>query len=214
MNTTTIFFYFFFACLGVVIGALIQRAQNRRAAPPPPATPPSPKELTSEDDAQVFSVWRTRDNRIWVEMDGSRLEDKGALRAEQRQCLIDTIVSLRPWLETTRPPSPAAAPVSATPQQAIQLPTAITPGMTPARVVERAKPTPAFKSIVEQIDDILQGKLLASSFQDREISLVEGPDGMVIVKDGKNRYAGVDAVPDLEIKALIQQAVAEWEKIS
>jgi hypothetical protein len=215
MDITTIFLFFTFACLGASIGALIQRAQDRRTPPPmPPPTPPSTHKLAGEGDVQVFSAWRTRNNKVWLEMDGLRLEDKEALQAKQRQRLIDMVVSLRTWLETARPSSPTTAPISVTPQQTIQPSTIVTPHKTIARVDKGAKPIPAFKSIVEQIDDVLQVKLIASPFNDREISLVEGSDGTVIVKDGKNRYAGIDAVPDPEIKALIRQAVAEWEKIS
>lgn len=214
MDTTTIFLFFIFACLGVAVGVFTQRAQNRRAAPPPPPpTPPSTHELAGDGDVQVFSVWQTNNNKVWLEMDGLRLEDKEALQAKQRQRLIDAVVSLRPWLETARPSSPTTS-TSVIPQKIIQPSTTVTPEMTTPRVVERANSNPAFKSIVEQIDDILQVKLIASPFNDRGIGLVEGPDGMVIVKDGNNRYDGVDAVPDPEIKALIQRAVAEWEKVS
>ena len=211
MNTTTIFLYFVFACLGAAVGALIQRTLNRRTPPPPP--PPTSK-LASEGDVHVFSAWRTSNHKVWLEMDGLRLEDKDALQAKQRQRLIDVVVSLRPWLEAARPSSPTAAPDSAAPQQTNQAATVISPDKPKVKVVEGVKPIPMLKSIVEQIDDVLQAILVTSPFNDRKIGLIEGPGGTVIVKDGINRYEGMDAVPDPEIKALIRQAVAEWEKIA
>jgi hypothetical protein len=211
MNTTTIFLYFVFACLGAVVGALVQRAQNRRTAPPPP---PSTDKLAGEGDVQVFRAWRTRSNKVWLEMDGLRLENKDALQAEQRQRLISVVLDLRPWLEAARPSLPSAAPDPVTSQQIVQPLTVVSPDKPKGKAVEGVKPIPILKSIVEQIDDVLQVKILASPFNDREIGLVEGPGGTVIVKDGMNRYEGIDTVPDPEIKALIRQAVAEWEKIA
>ena len=209
MDTTTVFLYFVFACLGAVVGALVQRAQNRRTTPPPP---PSTDKLAGEGDVQVFSAWRTGSNKVWLEMDGLRLENKDALQAEQRQRLISVVLDLRPWLEAARPSSPAGAPDPVTSQQTIQPSTVVSPDKPKGKGVEGVKPTPILKSIVEQIDDVLQAKILASPFKDRKIGLVEGPGGTVIVKDGVNRYEGIDTVPDPEIKALIRQAVAEWEK--
>jgi CxxC motif-containing protein len=117
------------------------------------------------------------------------------------------VLDLRPWLEST--PAEAAAP-ELQPRPAV-------PSVPPVKKgkprVEQVKPVPpVLKSIVEQIEDVLQAKLLISPFKDRDIHLTEAPGGEVLVKDGLKIFDGIDAVPDPEIKALIRQAVAEWEK--
>lgn len=70
---------------------------------------------------------------------------------------------------------------------------------------------PANRSIVMQIDDILQDLLARSPLGSRGIKLTEDPTRGVIVYVGVNRYVGIDSVPDPEVKAIIRQAVQTWE---
>jgi hypothetical protein len=74
---------------------------------------------------------------------------------------------------------------------------------------EKIKEAP--KSIVGQIDEILQEKLPLTSLNTRSIRLIELPDkGMLVMVDGQ-AFEGVGDVADPEVKQLIQACVAEWE---
>jgi hypothetical protein len=211
MDTTTIFLFFVFACLGAALGALLQRARNRRT--PPPSTnasaPTAPGEnpLASEGDIEILRAWRTLSGRIWLQLDGARHNGKETLQPDQRRRLVSMLLDLRPWLDNA-----AAAAVTSTvekPLPAVSIPPLSKKGKPE---VAEAKPEPVLKSIVEQIDDLLQTRLLLSPFKNRNIHLAEEPDGMVFVKDGLNKYEGIDTVPDAELKAFIRETVAEWEK--
>jgi hypothetical protein len=68
------------------------------------------------------------------------------------------------------------------------------------------------KSIVEQVDEILQKRLASSPFSNRLIRLVDAPDRGVEVQVDTQKYEGVDEVPDLEVRNFIQECVREWEK--
>jgi len=211
MDTTTIFIFILVICLGAAAGALIQRAVSRRSVPPPvqESTPTSPVEnkLASEGDSEILRAWRSLTGKLWVEMDGARLNGKESLQPDQRRQLVSMLVDLRDWLENA--PAPAAV-IEVQPSPLV--PVVVAPVKKGKNAAEPAKPVPVLKSIVEQIDDVLQATLLASPFKDRDIHLTEGPGGIVLVKDGLKKFEGIDAVPEPEIKALIRQAVTDWEK--
>ena len=73
-------------------------------------------------------------------------------------------------------------------------------------------PAPEFKSIANQINDILQGMIADTPFDDRGITVNDAPDhGVMVTLDGE-MYPGVKDVPDEEVRNLIRSAVVEWEK--
>lgn len=84
----------------------------------------------------------------------------------------------------------------------------------PAAISLRTTPKPPpvqHKSIVEQINAILQEKVQNSPLAETGIILQETPKG-VIVWVGKDSYQGVDSLPEGDAKKIIRAAVAEWEK--
>jgi hypothetical protein len=139
---------------------------------------------------------------------------------------MKTVMELRPWLDVPAEPAPrreapAAAPVPAVaavlpPAEPAVKPVSVIQGLLninkPPQAEQKKEAAAAMKSMLEQIDDVLQVKLAASIYRSREIHLVEGPGGAVIVKEGLQQYEGVGAVPDPELQALIRLAVSEWEK--
>jgi hypothetical protein len=65
--------------------------------------------------------------------------------------------------------------------------------------------------MVEQIDTILQSRVVGTPLEERGIFLTQSPEGGVNVYIGLTRYSGIDEVPDPEIKAAIRAAIVEWE---
>lgn len=75
-------------------------------------------------------------------------------------------------------------------------------------------PSPAFKSIAMQIDEILQEMIANTPYEERGITVNDAPDhGVMVTLDG-NKYPGVKDVPDEDVRNLIRSAVVEWEKTS
>jgi hypothetical protein len=85
-----------------------------------------------------------------------------------------------------------------------------TPRRPTSKAADRNKEREAPRSMVEEINDILQELLVDSPHADKAVRLMEGPGGMARVLIGIDSYSTED-VPDDEIKSLIKQAVAQWE---
>lgn len=157
------------------------------------------------------------------------------LHPEDRQKLAVTAIDLRDWLgifpaQSTpveeSPVSRAAfenAPVSLSELTANRKKTpevqeekdrpAINPfSIFTDAIPERDKAIPEEpKSIVAQIDDILQHNLEGTPLASRGIRLVELPQQGMVVMIGLEKYDEVDAIPEAEIRDIIHQAVEEWE---
>jgi len=65
-------------------------------------------------------------------------------------------------------------------------------------------------SIAVQVNTILQKKLVGTPLESRGICLMELPGQEMVVMIGPDRYDNVNAVPDDEIRGVIQSAVNEW----
>ncbi len=70
------------------------------------------------------------------------------------------------------------------------------------------------KSIVAQINDILQENLPGTPLDGKGIRLSEDLRHGVIVWIGQERFPGIEAVPDPEIQVAIRSAVSQWEALT
>jgi len=156
------------------------------------------------------------DQSLKLELDGASLGSPASVTPQQRRRLVTILNGLRPWVEAG-----PLAPVTRTGPDQSDVPADLVPPLppTPVEVVpvfnrraKPAQPAPAAQSIVAQIDEILQSRLVGTPLAARRIRLGETPGGEVLVFIGADRYDGLEAVPDQEVVTVIRSAIAEWEK--
>lgn len=71
---------------------------------------------------------------------------------------------------------------------------------------------PSPTAFIEEIDEILQRKVReATTPPSQPVRVASSEDGMLQIIVGIQTYHSADEVPDLQIRRLIQAAVAEWE---
>jgi hypothetical protein len=126
----------------------------------------------------------------------------GLLKEFQRWLKPEAVLS--PSAEPAGEPARAAPSAPPTPVIVIPAPVAPASASTKPPFIEA-------KTIVAQIDEILQQMLLASPMANRKIRLIELPNQGVVVLVDQDQYPGIDAVPDADIRSLIRQAVSAWE---
>ncbi|MDI6768809.1 MAG: hypothetical protein QMD04_03950 [Anaerolineales bacterium] len=143
----------------------------------------------------LLRLWAGTGQEVHLELDDQPI-DRRNLTSDQRRRLIARLAAMRPWLEGG--PAAPAAPAS---------------GPAPAAAVKTAEPVlPAVaKSIVAQINDVLQARLPGTPLAAKHVRLGETSGGGVLVYIGTTRYEGIDTVPDPDVVAAIRAAIVEWE---
>lgn len=208
------------AGIGVVIGFLLGAlvfTLRRQASPRP-----SQKELLLSDSQNDLRIWREgKEKHLVVEIEGASYHRESDLDSEKSQLVASVIRELYDWLGvlptpavSSSDPQPGSFPPAESQNGEEMRRTSLNPLQIFSRSLQPLEKTGSSqpdKSIVAQIDDILQVKLQDAALDDRGIHLIEGPDQGMIIEIGLRKYTDIEAVPDETIRRLIRYSVAEWE---
>ena len=233
INQSQVIIWMVIFAVGFISGGLIAFfLAGRQKVKQPPANPEQDawSSLRSQY-AERTSLWQDRaTGRLAVRMGEQMLTSSDQLSEVQRKSLNSTMKEWLVWQGFAGSPAAAAETPAARSVLVTPPPQAVTPAVPagppapediiasvapaiPATAQGQAKPAPEKpKSIVEQIDEILQEKLKSSQVLKKGIRLVEDPKEGVVVWVGLEHFAGVDAVKDPEVKAILKAAVGEWER--
>lgn len=215
LKTTGIIIAIFFIgyIIGLVEAAIKQKNKDKKTARL------KEKELVILPPAEIkqtnlFSINRNASNGLLLELEGQSFSNKEELTAENKRLLVNLLVEVRPWLESKEP-----APSNAQADPKPDVTNIKSPGVPPTNppkptISQQSTPAPSSESIVAQINTVLQNRLAVSHLANQGIRLQESPSGGVRVYIGLDKYDGIEAIPDPEIKEFIRQAVAEWERQS
>ncbi len=177
------------------------------------------------DDPGLLRI-KNENGMLTLDLDGARV-NTSLLSPDQRKRLIEMLSLMRPWLEgkpapammTPPPPpippsapiAPASPPLKPTPQSYDPLGQSKPAAPKGPTIAKDDRPSAPANSMVSQIDAILQSHLVGTPLEERGVFLTQSPEGGVNVYVGITRYAGIEDVPDAEIKAAIRAAISEWE---
>jgi len=186
----------------------------------PPVTPPtgavSATSKPMSDPARQAPpfdqtlLWRERPGGpLQIDLDGKSFSKGSSLTPGQRQRLAAWVPEIQAWLGM--PLSRTSIETGKGETGAVSVLPDIKVGeIHPEKNPKPAQP-PAQKSIVAQIDEILQDQIGGTTLAGRGIKLSEAPGQGVTVWIGLEHFQGIDAVTDAEVLSAIRHAVNTWE---
>ncbi len=171
---------------------------------------------TESPNAETLLRLQKKDGNLVLELDGQQAL-ASRLSAAEKKRLVGLLTLMRPWLDADAPQMDALRPSAPMPSAGtLHTPPAPAPVIAvvpaPDAKADAKKPAPPPQSIVEQIDSILQARMVKTPLAQKDVRLQESHEGGVVVMVGMQRYETVEDVPDPEIKTAIRAAIEEWEK--
>lgn len=206
--------------VGFLVGILINTLKGDRETPAAPVQTVAQPPAAVTTQVEIARFFRDRPGEpILVEMEGKTYGNSLELDTPQREILEDLVIEVRNFLgqlsvfSNTEPESTGYGGGLYREQKPAFSTSAYASGPSPFTLDQpalAAAPVQA-KSIVGQIDDILQDKLSGTKYANEGIRLSESPTKGAVVMIGRTAYPGIDEIPDEEVKEMIRQSVTEWE---
>ncbi len=208
-----------FTAVGFVIGALVayffsDRSKEKPSAPAEEEEKPSPRPASEEPYTglplerfdPLARLYREKSTgKLVTEIDRKIYLTRETVPADHLRSLREAADSWCNWLgiEKEVPPVDAVnTPKPALPDSSVLA----------ATVIPLEKPRAT--SIVGQIDEVLQEMLPDSPYSGRSIRLTQETNMGVVVWVDRERFNGIDTVPDEGIQQFIRAAVKKWEENS
>jgi hypothetical protein len=219
--------------IAVIIGAATRRPRTPQAAKPVKATTPPRPRLQ-----EILRLSRDPDTgRVVSEFQGRIIRDPHTLSKVERDYLVRLAKDWYTWLGIPEPQpaaqseaslaasaaptvpdapvAPATESISAEPvapaYPQVDMPLPHVAPAPPAAVAAELLQSPIPRSIVQQVDDIVQEKVAAHPGPIPSIKLAEDPYEGVIVWVNQTKFVGIESVTDPVVRAIIRSAAVEWE---
>ena len=208
--------------IGVIIAVAFRRPRPAQPAKPAKEATPAPARLQ-----EILHLSRDPDTgRVVTKFQNRIIQDPHTLSKAERDYLVRLAKDWYTWLGIPEPQPAATGEASPTvpvdlPVEAISarpdtgvpvqpnIPVAPPAQKNAAAATLLESPIP--RSIVEQVDDIVQEKLAAHPGPVPAIKLAEDPYEGVIVWVNQTKYVGIESVTDPTVRAIIRSAAVEWE---
>lgn len=180
--------------------------QNRETAPtaapgqdPAEGQPQAEQERTARDAAPPISGAQLI-LEVWLENEQD-LHFSSFGRTYRRDQLPEPLLKILQMerIEKMPPPQPTSTPP-------------VEPGTFPSLEEEPPqKKEVKLLSVIQEIDKILQEKLMGSPLNNKGIQLMENQQQEIRIWVGLQSYDRVEDVPDPDVRKLILESVEEWE---
>jgi hypothetical protein len=200
-------------------------------------TPAVEDRVVDDGRVEVFRLWRRKGERgVVPEIQNRLVEAADELTPEEHADVSLALVDLYTWLEQSNHTaiSFTAAGSTLAPTGKNSSTETDTPSTNPGKQLSSETKPPSlniFKSLVkstqteikqkvqedpqsiaEQVDEILQAKLEAMKLDGKAVRLFDLPNQGMVIMVGLEKYRDLNDVPDDELRGLIRDSVAEWEK--
>ncbi len=187
---------------GYAIARQREQPEEKEALPQEAPTPEYPPD--------ALHIWRDPDAaQLVIRIGGREFHSMEPFPPQEQKFMLQLLTYLQKWVGA---PSAESSPKAGVPTPPPAPATKKQPSDVSPFAPEPSEISTAPKSIVEQIDDILQDKLTTSPLKDRGIRLMQTLQGGMLVLVGLDQYDDIEAIPDEEVIQIIRAAVKEWEQ--